>query len=243
MKKYILFTLFAAMLYSCTENEHTLTAEQSSLHTTINSGYRIGDAYPINSDNPFDNAGSLHNELVERYYSGKNLPADLDSIALRVKIIADSIPELVAIKSASPSNFNISIVEYMLAYPTSCASTVISATTMSAEGKLSLSGFIDAIFLLPKKEDDYSSFYAFVCAYENDVFFDNQLSTEDRRIIQVTTSIVRHSVYRKKKKPKKNTDLDWTIWIANSVGAIHGGGTGIHDAVLTAAISGIAQNP
>ena len=243
MKKYILITLFAAMLYSCTENEHILTAGQSSIATSINSGYRIGDAYPINSDNPFDNAGSLHNELVERYYSGKNLPSDLDSIALRVKIIADSIPALVAMQSASASNFDISIVQYMLAYPTSCASTVVSATTMSTEGKLSLSGFIDTMLLLPKNEDDYSSFYAYVCAYENDVYLDNQLTAEDRRIIQITTSIVRHSVYRKKKKPKKNTDLDWTIWIANSVGAIHGGGTGIHDAVLTAAISGIAQNP
>ena len=243
MKKYILITLFAAMLYSCTENEHTLTAERNTVHTLTNSDYRIGDAYPINSDNPFDNAGILHNELVERYYSGKNLPADLDSIALRVKIIADSIPELVAMKSASVSNFNISIVEYMLAYPASCASAVISATTMSAGGKLSLSGFIDAMLLLSKKEDHYSSFYAFVCAYENDVYFDNQLSTEDKRIIQITTSIVRHSVYRKKKKPKKNTDLDWTIWIANSVGATHGSITNIHDAVLTAAIAGIAQNP
>ena len=243
MKKYILITLFAAMLYSCTENEHALSAEQISVLAPTNSAYRIGDAYPINSDNPFDNAGLLHNELVERYYSGKNLPSDLDSIALRVKIIADSIPELVAMQSSSASNFNISIVEYMLAYPTSCASTIISAATISTEGKLSLSGFIDSMMLLPKKEDDYSSFYAFVCAYENDVYLDNQLTTEDRRIIQITTSIVRHSVYRKKKKPKKNTDLDWTIWIANSVGAIHGGGTGIHDAVLTAAISGIAQNP
>lgn len=116
---------------------------------------------------------------------------------------------------------------------------------MSVEGKASIAIFIDSMLLLSKKEDDYASFYAFVCDYENSTTTDSQLTAEDKRIILTTTSIVRHSVHKpkKKKKPKKNTDMDWTIWIANAVGGTHGANTDMFDAILTAATAGIAQNP
>ena len=57
-----------------------------------------------------------------------------------------------------------------------------------------------------------------------------------------STSILRFSAYRAKKKPKKNTDPDWLIWVTHVYGAEEGAEENEAKAIVTALVTGIVSN-
>jgi hypothetical protein len=107
---------------------------------------------------------------------------------------------------------------------------------------LSLTAFITSFELCFHAGYESDDLYEKVIDYETTVLQNSGFTANDKRVILTTTSITRHSSYLARKKPKKNTDPDWTILIGNIVAAVDGAEDGAANAVVAALVAGIAQN-
>lgn len=231
------FIMMSKGLLSCSSDNETTNSEN------INSIFaeRI-TPLPENDANPYDEAGLLYNELFDTYYTNGNLGGNVSQIATKVQTIADANANFNLIKGSPYHNVSNTRVQYLLEHPTTCVSDVISASSMSTVGKSSLANFINFFIVFLGTESDCDVIYQKVVAYENEVLLNTALTETDKQIIFTTTSVLRHSAYRARKKPKKNTDPDWDIFIGNIIASTEGAEYGSAEAATMALVTGIAQN-
>ena len=229
----IILTFFT----SCTTDSDT--AQQDAITTVTN---RTVNLLPGNNTNPYDEAGWLHNELFESYYASGNLPTSISGIANRVEAIADANAGFSAIKTSTYHVVSTERVQYILDHKNTCINDVISASSLTAKAKLSLGTFINSLVVVFDTETNCDVLYKFVADYESGIINDSLLTARDKQIMLITTSIARHSAYLAKKKPKKNTDPDWTVLVGNVVAATDGAEYGMAESVTEALVAGIAQN-
>ena len=229
----IILTFFT----SCSTDSDAV--QQNAIKTMAN---RTVNLLPGNNDNPYDEAGWLHNELFESYYASGNLPTSISGIANRIETIADANTGFKAIKTSTYHTVSAERVQYLLDHERTCVSDVISASSLTSPAKLSLSTFINSLVVVFDTETNCDVLYQFVVDYEKVILNDSLLTAKDKQIMLITTSIARHSAYLAKKKPKKNTDPDWIIFVGNVVAAADGAEYGSAEAVTMALVTGIAQN-
>lgn len=239
--------LFILTLFSSCSNDGTnATDDQTAViaqpENTVVSANRNANEMPANSDNLYDYAGKMHNEILYNYYNGSPLPAGLPTVRDRVMIIANATAGFNESKSALYQEIPLIRVQSILNSPTTCINDVISGTGMSVTGKTSLNAFTISLLTLVAKENEYKPIYESICNYESTVINDMLLTQRDKKTILTTTSIARFAIYAARKRPKKNTDPDWTIFIGNIAAGTFGGDTDIASAVASALITGIAQN-
>ena len=245
MKNFILCLAVLFFLVSCSNDTEPATSPVDALHLPTTSDVtmnRLGDLYPVNSDNPYDYAGIIHNEILSAYYEGSNLPTDLAGVAERLKKTAELNDNFMNIKEPLARDTQLTKVDYILTHPNTCINDIIAETGMSTYGKSSLNAFIVTAIILEQPDIDYSVLYDFVCKFEGDIIANPMLTEGDKRVILITSSITRCSVYMKKKRPKKNTDPEWDMFIANRIGGAYGANFGSAEAIRTALTAGIAQN-
>lgn len=209
---------------------------------TNNANRTTNELLPINNYNPYDEAGQLHDELFETYYASENLPSSISEIANRVETIANNNIRFNGIKSSTYHAVSSERVQYILDHQSTCVTDVISASSMTAKAKLSLSTFINSLIVVFDTETNCDVLYQFVADYETIIINDSLLTSKDKQIMLTTTSIARHSAYLAKKKPKKNTDPDWTVLVTNVIAATDGAAYGMAESVTEALVTGIAQN-
>lgn len=197
---------------------------------------------PENDVNPYDEAGMLYEELFDTYYCTGNVGGSISQIIYEVQSIADANLNFNLIKDFPYQNVSSSRVQYLLENPTSCVNDVISTSSMSLIGKSSLSTFINQFIPFLDTESNCDIIYQKIVAYENAVLLSGLFTENDKRIILTSTSVVRYSVYRARKKPKKNTDPDWDIFIGNIIASTEGAKNGSAEAATMALVTGIAQN-
>lgn len=224
-------------LLSCS-SDHGLTTHESS------TGYsaKFGTVLPNNDANPYDEAGLLYDELFDSYYVNGKFSDTIYQIISEVENLAETNANFNLIKGSSYQNIFSTRIEYLLQHPSTCVNDVVSASSMSTAGKTSLITFVTTFNTYITTENNCDSIYKKVIDYEDAVLLDSSLTKIDNRIILTTTSIARHSVYRARKKPKKNTDPDWIIFIGNIIAATEGAEYGSAEAVTMALVTGIAQN-
>ena len=213
--------------------------QQGAIKTMEN---RTANVLPGNSNNPYDEAGWLHNELFESYYASGDLATSVSGIANRIEAIADANTGFKAIKTSTYHTVSVERVQYLLDHKNTCAADIISASSLTAKARLSLATFINSFVVVFDTETNCDVLYRFVVDYEKEVLNDSLLTAKDKQIILTTTSIARHSGYLAKKKPKKNTDPDWTILIVNIIGATDGAEYGSAESLVEGLVGGIAQN-
>ncbi len=216
------------------------TKSESIMHRELTS--RIANELPGYAANPYDEAGWIHNELFESYYESGTLPKSVTNIISSVQTLADGNPNFNAIKTLSYHPVSVERVNYILEHKNTCVTDIISNSTLTTRGKLSLTTFINSLVFTFDTESSCDVLYKFVTDYEKGVLEDTLLTVRDKQIILTTTSIARHSFYLAKKKPKKNTDPDWTILVGNIIAATEGAEEGSAKAVTMALVTGIAQN-
>ena len=222
---------------SC-DSETDLSTENVRNGTT----YRIANELPGNDSNPYDEAGWLHNELFETYYANSIVEGNISVIAIKVEAIAEANSGFKAIKSSTYHTVSPERVQYIIDHKSTCVNDIISTSSLTAPAKSSLSAFITSLVVLFDNESNCDVLYQFVVDYEKEILRDTSLSVKDKQIILTTTSIARHSSYLAKKKPKKNTDPDWTILVANVIAATEGAEYGMAESITTGLVAGIAQN-
>lgn len=229
----IILTFFT----SCTTDSNSV--QQGTIKTIAN---RTANVLPGNSNNPYDEAGWLHNELFESYYESGNKPTTLSGIISKVEALADANADFRALKTSAYQPVSVTRVQYLLDHKNTCAAEVISASSMTSRAKLSFSSFINSLVVVFDTETNCDVLYQFVVDYEKEILNDSLLTAKDKQIILTTTSVARHSAYLAKKKPKKNTDPDWTILIVNVIGAADGAAYGTAESLVEGLVGGIAQN-
>jgi hypothetical protein len=231
------FIMMGTGLVSCSSDIETTNSENvnaiSLKRVTI---------LPGNDANPHDEVGWLYNELFDTYYTNGNLGGTVSQIVNQVQSIADANANFNSIKGSSYHNVSTTKVQYLLEHPTTCVNDVISASSMSTGGKSSLANFINQFIPFLDAQSDCDIIYQKVVAYENEVLDNTALTETDKRIILTTTSVTRHLAYRANKKPKKNTDPDWTVLIGNIIASTEGAAYGSAEAATMALVTGIAQN-
>lgn len=222
---------------SCTIDNNAV--QQGAIKTMKN---RTVNVLPGNNNNPYDEAGWLHNELFESYYASGNLATSVSGIANRIEAIADVNTGFKAIKTSTYHTVSVERVQYLLDHKNTCVADIISASSLTAKARLSLTSFINSFAIVFDSETNCDVLYRFVVDYEKEVLNDSLITAKDKQIILTTTSIARHSGYLAKKKPKKNTDPDWTILIVNVIGATDGAEYGSAESLVEGLVGGIAQN-
>lgn len=236
----LVITFFIAIsigLLSCSSPNESTSFENIDLVSS-----RLAATLPGNEANPYDEAGWVYDELFDTFYTEGNLASNVSDVILEVQSIADANDSFNAIKTSSYQNLSNVRIQYLLENKTTCINDVISASSMSSTGKFSLSSFVNYFITFLETESNCDILYEIIVNYENEVLLDSLLTAADRRIILTTTSVARHSVYRATKKPKKNTDPDWDIFIGNIIAATEGAEYGSAEAVTMALVTGIAQN-
>lgn len=234
--------LFGLSLTGCSTETNDAPTMQTVSTPLPSIDDKEGDVFPFNSNNPYDYAGTLHNDILSDYYSSVPVPANTDDIAGQLLSIANTKPGYTALKEPFIFYPHSLKVQHMLDHPDTSVADVIADTGISSEAKSSLNGFVVTALILAQKDIEYKALYDFVCQYETKIIADMLLSSHDKEVILTTTSITRHSVYMAKKRPKKNTDPDWTIFIANIAGGIYGADHGCTAGIMIPLVAGIAQN-
>ncbi|WP_298152253.1 hypothetical protein [Flavobacterium sp.] len=247
MKNLCSCLLVLILLNSCSDDTGTNATDNQSAVTTqpeaaSTIAHRLAGEMPANSDNAYDMAGKVYNEIFYSYYDGSSLPIGLTAIRDRVNLVSNLNPRFIACKGSLYRGVQLSKVQSILNNPLTCINDILIGTGMSIPARVSLSTFTTGILSLTAKTEDYATIYDSICNYEAAVLADPLLTAKDKKVILITTSIARHSIYCAKKKPKKNTDPDWTIFIGNIIGGTYGGDNDVAEAIETALVTGIAQN-
>lgn len=232
---FLCASLFAFM--SCSTD-----TDLNSYESSNNVFSRAGDIPPSNATNPYDITGFVYTELFEAYYAGDSLGSTILEIANDVQDIADANSSFNALKKSTYQGICIACIEYILDHQSTCVFDIISATNMSRNTKESLNDFTTSYIALFDREQDVAILYQAILAYESEVIESYLYTEADKEILLTTSSIMRYSSYRAKKKPKKNTDPDWTILVGNIAASIEGSYFSSADAVTRALATGIAQN-
>lgn len=231
-------------LESCS-TDSLMSADATKSTTTKNQNDSNNkDVYtmPINSDNPYDSAGRIHNELLETYFASENLPQSILAIADSVESIAHNHSEFNSMKSADYHAVSAVRVQHVISQNKTGISDIINDTDMTAPAKLSLNSFVNSLLLLCEMEDSCEVLYDFVVSYETGILTNPLMTERDKQIILTTSSIARHSTYLAKKRPKKNTDPDWIIFVGNIIGGAVGADYEKAEAITMALVTGIVQN-
>lgn len=228
----IILTFFA----SCASEENS--NQESTTTYTNKEGVTI---LPANSSNAYDNAGQLFDELFEAYYDGTSRPTATQSVISQVEAIAKANTSFDGISQNRPVLYA-ERIEYLANLNTGSISSLVISSGLSSIAKTSFSNFLVAFDTIYHSETDTAKIYKAIVKYEETVIGNASLTAKDQRIILTTTSIIRYSSYRAKKKPKKNTDPYWNIWITHIFGAEEGAEENLEKAILQGLVTGIVSN-
>lgn len=238
MKTFYSCLFILTFFISCDSDSEI--ASQRTVNSVITS--RIATELPGNIDNPYDEAGWVHNEIFESYYASGIKPTTISGIVERVEVLADANVNFKAIKTATYHNVSATRVQYILDRKSTCVTDVISNSSLTQGAKSSLTTFINSLVTTFATESNCDVLYNYVVAYEKNIISDSSLTGKDKQIILITTSVARHSAYLAKKRPKKNTDPDWTILVGNVIAATDGAEYGMAEAITEGLVAGIASN-
>lgn len=236
MKKIYSCLLILTFFASCDDDNQTV-----SKITTALSHKDGGDVLPAYSANPYDNAGQIYDALFDAYYDGTIRPADVLSVIEDVETIANTNASFISLGS-SYTSLSAERVLYLATRSNSDIGGIIGASSLSSAGKTSFSNFLISFTALYDFESDALKMYNAVVEYEETVIINELLTANDKRVILTTTSILRYSSYRAKKKPKKNTDPDWLISVGHAFGTSEGAEENMSKAIVEGLVTGIVSN-
>lgn len=242
MKFYYLCLLILPFFISCSDATNLNVSDASNSASKFSSyDKETVDTLPFNKSNPYDDAGKIQNEVLERYYVDSILPTTVSGIAAKVSSL--SVENSTFVSFGSSYAFSaVERVTYITSHSDTCSAEIICNSLDTDVAKDSLADFITTVLSLCETEDEYEVIYDYIVAYEASVLKSDSFTERDKRVVLTTTSVARHSAYYRKKRPKKNKDPEWDLMVGNIIAATDGATSGIQESVMRALIVGIAQN-
>lgn len=237
MKNYFLILLFALLFVSCETTESELTSSETN---TLSK--KSEDLLPVNPTNSYDFVGQVHYDISTSYFADSNLPKTVDSIVSQVNLKASIHPFFDDFLSADYNLVPQSRIVYLVSDSHGAFDSIVDDLPLNATAKNDFRLFVETVLSKVDNDDNYIDIHNYIVHYESTIQNSGQLSASEKEYLLTVTSIIRHSVYAKKKRPKKNTDLDWYWLSAKFTGAVEGAQYGKSHAILTALKAGIIEN-
>lgn len=240
MKKYLFIVLCCLPLVSCDPDVSAgpLPAYRSDGTNTLKS--RPG--LPGNQENAFDYVGLVHNEILYAYYADTLLPASEAAIVERVDGKAALHPYFEGLTPEAYGLVPASRISGLAAEGGGAMASLMEGLPLSLQARYDFHLFVTAVLAQVHGGEDGAAIHGFVVDYETHVAGAGGYTAGEKEYLLTITSIVRHSLDAKGKKPKKNTDPDWDWLTANIAGAALGAQYGKRHAVLVALKAGIMEN-
>lgn len=233
MKNYYLYLTSLLLFVSCNTSE---SVEVSKMNTLAKLELE-GNELPYNPINSFDYTGQIHNEVLLTYFDQPMRPKSIDSI---LSIIQLNVNEYSLI------NPNVSIssdeIQVLVTNPEIALDSFLSSSLLSESSKNNLEDFISSVIIQLNEDVNYEALYEHIIEYESTVAANIYFTANEKEIILSITSIIRHSTYMRKKKPKKNLDMDWDWLTTNIVGTAAGSSGDVSKAITVALVAGIIDN-
>ena len=210
MKNFKIWLVILPLLTTACSDEYVTDKTESSQGNLM----KKSDPEPGNSANPYDLAGSVHNAILETLDS-----TDLDSLSIEdVAYLVDSIAivqtELAHLPAASALSTKITEITWLV-NDEDAIEDVLELSPLGSSAQTSLGTFINSALLLANAP--YKDIYSMITGYEATVLSSAGFTNNEKRIILTTTSIVRYSFYRKKRK-----DKDWETNVGNIAATVSG---------------------
>lgn len=237
MKNYFLILLVALLFVSCETTESELTSSETN---TL--GKKSEDLLPLNPANSYDFVGQVHYDISTTYFADSNLPKTVDSIVSQVNLKASIHPFFDDFLSADYNLVSQSRIVYLVSDSHGAFDSIVDDLPLNTTAKKDFRLFVETVLSKVDNDEDYIDIHNYIVHYESTIQDSGQLSASEKEYLLTVTSIIRHSVYAKKKRPKKNTDLDWYWLNAKFTGAVEGAQYGKSHAILTALKAGIIEN-
>jgi hypothetical protein len=237
MKIYFMLFIYAIVFISCESTESEETPSKINQFSKI-----TNDELPINSSNSYEFVGQAYQDILHNYYSDSILPTLNDSIIEKVNWKASTH---VLFEDFVVADYNLipeSRINYIVSDSNTALNSIVSNLSLPSKEKDNFRVFISTVLFKVDNDLDYVDIYNYVIAYESEIQKSDQLTSSEKEYVLTVTSIIRHSIYAKKRRPKKNTDLDWYWLTANFTGAIEGAQHGKNHAILAALKTGIIEN-
>ena len=237
MKNYFLILLFALLFVSCETTESELISSETN---TLSK--KSEDLLPLNPTNSYDFVGQVHYDISTSYFADSNLPKTIDSIVSQVNLKASIHPFFDDFLSADYNLVPQNRIAYLVSDSHGAFDSIVDDLPLNATAKNDFRLFVETVLSKVDNDEDYIDIHNYIVHYESTIQDSGQLSVSEKEYLLTVTSIIRHSVYAKKKRPKKNTDLDWYWLNAKFTGAVEGAQYGKSHAILTALKAGIIEN-
>lgn len=237
MKNYFLILLFALLFVSCETTESELTSSEINHFSK-----KTQELLPLNPANSFDFVGQVHFDISNSYFTDSNLPKTIDSIVNQVNLKASIHPFFDDFLSSDYNLVSQNRIAYLVSDPYTAFDTIVDDLLLNTTAKNDFRLFVETVLSKVDHDEDYIDIHNYVVLYESTIQDSGQLSASEKEYLLTVTSIIRHSVYAKKKRPKKNTDLDWYWLGAKFTGAVEGAQYGKSHAILAALKAGIIEN-
>jgi|GEM_PF-1740133 len=237
MKNYFLILLFALLFVSCETTESELTSSETNYLSK-----KAEDLLPLNPTNMYDFVGQVHYDISTSYFADSNLPKTIDSIVSQVNLKASIHPFFDDFLSADYNLVPQSRIAYLVSDSHSAFDSIVDDLPLNATAKNDFRLFVETVLSKVDNDEEYVDIHNYIVHYESTIQDSGELSASEKEYLLTVTSIIRHSVYAKKKRPKKNTDLDWYWLSAKFTGAVEGAQYGKSHAILTALKAGIIEN-
>lgn len=237
MKNYFILLVYTFLFISCDP-----PASEEIVSDINNYSKKYETVSPVNLSNAYEFVGQVYADVLDSYYADPYLPKDADSIIEKVNLEAH---KHVFFDNLPLADYNLipqSRISYLVSDGEVALDLIVSDSSLPLVAKENFRSFVSTVLSKVDNKEDYTAIYNYVILYESTIQDAVQLSPSEKEYLLTVTSIIRHSVYARKKRPKKNTDLDWYWLTAKFSGALEGAQHGQTHAILTALKAGIMTN-
>jgi hypothetical protein len=238
MKNFLLgLVILNLLMVSCTadsivtaENiDNTIIGEKSKQKTAR----LVQNQTPENPANNYDFAGKIHNEILDVYLAGNYQHYTIAQISQQIELIAAQNNNLTSLNVGTNLPTNVVFIQEVINNPQTELDHTIANSAMTVAAKNNLSDFMNEILLW--ENHSYEEIYESIIAYESTVIANPAFTSEDKRIILTTSSIVRYSTYY----DLERKDKEWDDSTGHRVGAISGAVDNSVVAIIRSLVTGI----
>lgn len=231
MKK--LLPIFGVLfLISC-----SLENQSDSVPAATMNRFTLDASNPLN---PYDEYGEIHNQILDGYNDAVNRPQAVADVLAQADSVAVSNSDFTRIAGINYTRVSISEINAILS-DSLAIDNAIAASAVGSAAKEMLSDFTAEYLLLSNSPAGFEQMANFIAAFEDDILAHPTLSPRDEEVLLTISSVIRHMQFRKK-RPKKNTDLDWERNVFHLAGAISGADISPAEAVFRSLSLGILEN-
>lgn len=169
---------------------------------------------PGNPANPFDIAGSMHNQILGVIGETDFNSQSIEEIAILIDSVSSAYPELMPLSSDYNLSGRLSEITWIVNNE-NAITDVLTECTMGESAKANFITFVNSLALVAA--DPYEDIYSVIISYEAGTLANTGFSDEDKRIILTATSVARYAAYEKKRK-----DKDWETNVTSIAATVSG---------------------